>query len=230
MTTPSHKDIPSGSVETDRANATNATASNSNDEPSRTARQTLNTHIDTSGGPYIGGNVSAGGKFVGRDDHSVTIVSPSPPIALPVQPPASPQLFIGRQDELCQLDEWLTAVTPDFLRNGEQPEGKLALIYGPPAAGKSTLIRHWLAALRTGQAPPIMAHLSFERALLVNTTQTVQALSQSRYTLAWEEPDDKLRSHFPAAFPLDCYFWVTLALQLARQSPHLCQALERDEE
>ena len=128
------------------------------------------------------------------------------------------------------MDEWLTAVTPDFLRNGEQPEGKLALIYGPAAAGKSTLIRHWLAALRASKAPPIMAHLSFERALLVDTTQTVQALSQARYCLAWEEPDDKLRSRFPIPFPLDCYFWVTLGVQLARQSPRQCQALARDEE
>lgn len=158
------------------------------------------------------------------------INAPNPVIPLALQPPAPPQLFIGRQAELHQLGEWLTAVTPDLLRNGEQPEGKLALIYGPPAAGKSTLIRHWLAALRNSKAPPIIAHLSFERALLVDRGQTVEALSQTRYCLALGELDDKLPAHFPTAFSLDCYFWVTLAVQLVRQSPHLRQALERDEE
>ncbi|MEZ4684345.1 MAG: ATP-binding protein [Caldilineaceae bacterium] len=191
-------------------------------------QQPVHTQIDTGGGPYIGRNVQTEGDFVAGD--KVTVINPGPPKGLDPRPPAPPQLFVGRQAELQQLGEWLTLVTPDYLRNAELPAGKLGLIYGPQGVGKSSLLRRWLADLRSRTQLPIIAHLSFDRDLLDGKGRNITELSWKRYALKWETLGGAPKNYVPDSFPLDCFFWVTLTAQLAQQSPGLQQALTRDEE
>lgn len=104
------------------------------------------TQIDTGGGAFIPGNVTAGGDFVGRDQIiNVTVQSARKPPSVPFQAPPPATDHVPRPLELARLMH-------DFI----DAEGRLLPstvgVHGFGGAGKTTLARLFCADLAVRQS------------------------------------------------------------------------------
>ena len=176
------------------------------------------THVPHNASVWME-NVSAGGNIIIMvGDVSVEVRTLVDPLHTDEQP-----ILVCRQAQVATLNKWLD----EACYEAKPGARRLVVVTGRRESGKRDLLRTWLTGVQARRDAPVITIAPF---LPPFVPPQVQAASYEQHSALQRDRSrygNRIAAHFPPLFKLGSYPWVVLAAQLAGQSRHVRDLLDK---